>query len=199
MGEKQFWDIIRVACQGEWIVLAPDGEDDTSWDEFRWFRPLMVELKKLPPKDIAYFQFWFDEKIDALYTWDLWGAMRLLTGSESDNRFSFFRAWLVCMGKEVYEAALADPDTLADVIDPRREQDYTSGFCSPELNAWNELGLTTKDFDEVYDTFGTRRRPQITGEEWPSDITSTMLRQRYPRLALLLGVVDDESAEASQE
>ena len=61
--------------------------------------------------------------------------MRLLTGSESDNRFSFFKAWLVCMGKAVYEAALVDPDSLADVVDPNWEHDYTPGFCGAGDNA----------------------------------------------------------------
>src|SRR4051794_1525924 len=93
--EQRFWDIISFACQGKWIVLPPEGEEDDAGDEFRWYRPLVTELKNLAPEEIVRFQYWFDQKMNALYTWDHWGVMRLLTGSESDNRFALFRAWLV--------------------------------------------------------------------------------------------------------
>ena len=33
----------------------------------------------------------------------------------SDDSFSYFRSWLIVQGKDVYMAALADPDSLADV------------------------------------------------------------------------------------
>ncbi|HEY7156543.1 MAG TPA: DUF4240 domain-containing protein [Gemmataceae bacterium] len=188
MDEQQFWDIIGFACQGKWIELAPEGEDDNAWDEFRWYRPLLTELKKLAPEDIVCFQHWFDQKMNAIYTWDHWGAMYLLTGSESDNRFAFFRSWLVCMGKKVYEAALVNPDSLADVVDPAWEHDYTSGFCAPGDNAWDELGLKQEDFDITYAALGKREWPEITGQEWPYDITLMLLKQHYPRLAALFGL-----------
>jgi hypothetical protein len=188
MLDKRFWDIIGFACQGECIVLAPEGEDEDAWDEFRWFRPLLTELKKLTPEGVVHFQHWFDQKMDALYTWDHWGAMHLLSGSESDNRFALFRAWLVCMGKKVYEAALLNPDTLADFVDPAREHDYSPGFCAPGLNAWDEMGVNGIDFDTVYAALGPRDRPEITAQEWPEDITTAMLHWRYPRLAALCGL-----------
>ena len=187
LDENQFWSIIHRACQGEWIVLAPEDGDDDAWDEFRWYRPLVDELKQLAPEDIVQFQYCFEKKMNATYTWDHWGAMRLLTGSESDNRFTFFRAWLVCMGRAVYEAALVDPDSLADVVDPAWEHDFTPGFCAPGENAWEELGLKRADFRTAYAALGEHKDPKITGPAWPDKISDAVLRQRYPRLLGPLG------------
>jgi hypothetical protein len=186
--DQTFWGIIGRTCKGAWIVLAPEGQGDDTWDEARWYRPLVNELKKLPPDQIVRFQHWFDDKMDALYTWAHWGAMHLLTGSESDNKFALFRAWLVCMGKEVYEAALADPDSLAAIIDPSWEQEYSSGFTAPGLNALMELGLQKEYIDRASASIMERKRPEISGDEWPAEITMEMLRSRYPELAAKLGI-----------
>lgn len=50
------------------------------------------------------------------YKYGLWTAATLMCGNGcSDDGFMDFRAWLIAQGKEVYLAALADPDSLADV------------------------------------------------------------------------------------
>ncbi len=50
------------------------------------------------------------------YKYGLWTAATLMCGNGcSDDGFMDFRAWLIAQGREVYLAALADPDSLADV------------------------------------------------------------------------------------
>lgn len=50
------------------------------------------------------------------YKYGLWTAATMMCGDGcSDDGFMDFRAWLIAQGKEVYLAALADPDSLADV------------------------------------------------------------------------------------
>lgn len=50
------------------------------------------------------------------YKYGLWTAATMMCGNGcSDDGFMDFRAWLIAQGKEVYLAALADPDSLADV------------------------------------------------------------------------------------
>ena len=46
--------------------------------------------------------------------WDAAGIMKEY--GCSDDGFIDFRAWLIAQGREVYFAALADPDSLADVV-----------------------------------------------------------------------------------
>ncbi|MDE7244669.1 MAG: DUF4240 domain-containing protein, partial [Oscillospiraceae bacterium] len=45
----------------------------------------------------------------------LWSAATILCDGCSDDGFLDFRAWLIAQGKEVYLAALKDPDSLADI------------------------------------------------------------------------------------
>ena len=55
----------------------------------------------------------------------------------SDDGFIDFRAWLIAQGREVYFAALADPDSLADVVpygDCRFEQlSYVGDYAYEQL------------------------------------------------------------------
>ncbi len=130
--------------------------------------------------------------MDAIYTWLATGERWFFsTGAESDNQFYFFRCWLVGMGKAIYEAALADPDTLADVVDPDwlrecNEHAYKASIGYVGHDAWLRAGLPEADFHKAYAALGQRERPAIRGEEWPLKITSAMLTRRYPRLAALL-------------
>lgn len=52
------------------------------------------------------------------YAWDLWDVAYLMKGGASDDSFLYFRGWLIGRGREVFEAALADPTTLADRFTP---------------------------------------------------------------------------------
>ena len=45
----------------------------------------------------------------------LWDAASIMMEWCSDDGFIDFRAWLIAQGREVYLAALKDPDSLADV------------------------------------------------------------------------------------
>jgi hypothetical protein len=59
----------------------------------------------------------FEEAMDRANHWDLWAAAYLIHGSISDDMFDDVRAGLVCLGRDRFEAALADPDSLARVKD----------------------------------------------------------------------------------
>ncbi|MFJ3924760.1 DUF4240 domain-containing protein [Streptomyces sp. NPDC090022] len=47
------------------------------------------------------------------YTHPLWAAAHLVNGGCSDDGFDYFRGWLITQGREVFERAVADPDSLA--------------------------------------------------------------------------------------
>lgn len=53
---------------------------------------------------------------DLAYKYGLWDAAEIIMeyGCSNDG-FIDFRAWLIAQGKEVYLAALADPDSLVEV------------------------------------------------------------------------------------
>ncbi len=47
------------------------------------------------------------------YRAPLWAAAYVINGGCSDDGFDYFRGWLLTQGREVFESALADPDSLA--------------------------------------------------------------------------------------
>jgi hypothetical protein len=97
------------------------------------------------------------------YTWDIWGAAYVIEDGCSDDCFQDFRIYLISLGRDVFERALRDPDSLADVV-----QD-------PESASW-ESALDA----------GPSNYPDLDGdprgEPWDDDHTEELV-QRYPRLA----------------
>lgn len=51
------------------------------------------------------------------YQFGLWGAASIMCGGCTDDGFIDFRGWLVGQGRDVYMAALKDPDSLASMVD----------------------------------------------------------------------------------
>jgi hypothetical protein len=72
-------------------------------------------LAVLPPEQIAAAaQTLLDLMADS-YRGDLWAAAYLINGGCSDGGVEYFRGWLITQGREVFERAVADPDSLAGV------------------------------------------------------------------------------------
>ncbi len=169
MDAQRFWDIIRKACR-------PGEEDD-------WYAALVARLAQLPPEEILAFDRQFHERTNAAYTVDLWGAAYLINGGASDDGFFYFRCWLVGMGKRVCEQALANPDSLADVVDPDRE--YEAEIYSVGVAAWEErTGRSTDEYTAEWDRLGPSPRGELKGERWDFDDDEQIWR-RLPRLARL--------------
>src|SRR5262249_11979100 len=100
---KQFWKIIEDAYRA-------DGPDQ--------FESLKERLARLSWPEIVAFQARFDEAMAAANRIDLEGAAYLINGGEHGGEgFRDFRAWLVGRGRHPYEAALKNPDSLADILD----------------------------------------------------------------------------------
>jgi hypothetical protein len=134
------------------------------------------ELEKLSPDEIASYQSHFDTLHANAYRWSLWGAAYLIGGGCSDDGFTDFRYGLISMGKDVYESALADPDSLASL--------------GPDVEIANEdFGYLAQ---EVYEEKTENEIPRIeytapiepTGEEWDFDDENENSK-RLPRLSKL--------------
>ncbi len=81
------------------------------------YRPkaLRAVLEELSPDEIQSFQEVYIAQVYEAYTWPLWGAAYVMNGGCSDDCFDYFRDWLISEGQSVYEAALRNPETLADL------------------------------------------------------------------------------------
>lgn len=70
---------------------------------------------------VQYIEFvqLFREKLDELYTWDLWAVAYIVkdqTGFAGcgDSSFEDFRAAIICQGEDLFKLALEYPDELAN-------------------------------------------------------------------------------------
>jgi hypothetical protein len=112
MTANEFWNIIETAHQ------QADGDQDTQMET------LETTLEELEPAELLEFHNFFQEAHTVSYRANLWGAGFLMNGGCSDDGFDYFRGWLIAQGRKVFEAALENPDSLADAIPQDAEADF---------------------------------------------------------------------------
>jgi hypothetical protein len=99
MDIDKFWAIVDKYKDGEYPGVGVD-----------------EELTKLTPEEIVSYETHSIELVDRAYCWPVWGAAFIMSeGHCSDDMFTDFRYGLIARGREVYQAVLADPDSLADL------------------------------------------------------------------------------------
>ena len=96
-----------------WTLIAQAKEHTSGPSEW-----LMEQLVDMGPEQAKKFDDIANAYIGLAYQYGLWTAASVMERhSCSDDSFIDFRAWLVGQGRDVYMAALKDPDSLADAPD----------------------------------------------------------------------------------
>jgi hypothetical protein len=173
MTEPEFWSHVAAARPRR---DDPDAHADA----------LVARLAKLPEPDILDFAHHWEAASARAYRRDLWAAAYLIQGGCSDDSFQYFRWWLILQGRAVYEAALADPDALAEVLDG---EDDVEAEVGPGVGAW--FAATGTEPDEAgyaaYERALRFRHPTRPprpplAPRWDFD-DAAEVRRRLPRLA----------------
>ncbi|MFJ8712546.1 DUF4240 domain-containing protein [Streptomyces violaceus] len=166
MDETEFWELVddsREAAEGD-----PEEQAD-----------LLVErLSQLDPDSVLDFARHFESRYNRAYQWDLWGAAWVMLDGASDDAFDFFRCWLIGQGRHVFEGAVHDPDSLAELLDEFDEEFDGDG---------EELGYAA---DEAYEQLTGVVAPDLEIPPAPPEPEGTsldfenerLLAERYPRL-----------------
>ncbi|MER6524481.1 DUF4240 domain-containing protein [Streptomyces sp. NPDC001508] len=166
MDEMEFWELVDAARE------AAEGDPEDQAD-------LLVErLGQLDPEAVLDFARHFESRYNRAYRWDLWGAAWVLLDGASDDAFDFFRCWLIGQGRDVFEGALHDPDSLADLLEDFDEEIDGDG---------EELGYAA---DEAYEQLTGTVAPDLGVAPAPAEPEGTpldfenerVLAQRYPKL-----------------
>lgn len=156
-----FWSIIDDVHQ-----QSPD-DMDSKCDLLR------ERLSALSPDDMRGFRLHFDECDARAYDWGLWGAAYIIHGGCSDDSFSDFRSSLISRGRAVFERALSDPDSLADL-----------GLTEEDACYEGYAYAVTDAEQAVLGDVGSRATPfpsDPSGEQWDEDDDES-LAARFPRL-----------------
>src|SRR5574341_834355 len=98
----QFWNIIETIHQ------------DSAGDMPTKCKLLDQHLRTLPPEELRSFDEHFADCLDRAYTWELWAAAYIIGSGCSDDKFCDFRSTFISMGRDTYEGAMLDPESLAD-------------------------------------------------------------------------------------
>ena len=104
MNKEQFWRIV------DDVRSSADHRDQGAI-----LFALQEQLRKLPSAEIMEWQEIFQFYDDAAYRDELWAASGAMGAHCSDDGFMDFRSWLISQGRDVYMAALRDPESLAEV------------------------------------------------------------------------------------
>lgn len=135
MDETEFWALIdstREDAEGD-----PEEQTDL----------LIEKLTRLDPDAVMFFARHFESRYNRASQWDLWAAAWILLDGVSDDAFDSFRCWLIGQGREVFESAAHDADSLAEVLE---------GFDEELDGDAEDLGYAA---DEAYE--------QLTGTVMP--------------------------------
>jgi len=168
MTSDQFWQIIADVCRS-------DPERAEEWDT-----DLIDALAALPAEEIIGWDRIFDQLANQACRTDLWAAAYLINGGASDDGFYYFRCWLIGMGKTIYENAVAEPDSLADVASANwlsEGIDAEAEIYSVAYQAWMRV-----TGNEEYPA--RRESADLIGDDWDFD-DSREMQKRLPRLTAL--------------
>jgi len=167
MAEKEFWDLVDTH-----VKRRRDGSIDVK-------RLREVLVKMAPAKILAFDQRMLTYYFKS-YTWPLWGAAFLIHEGAPDDTFDYFRSWLIGQGREVFTAAMKDPDSLAAVATPEAldaelyaiaarafktgtgKPRPTSGFKLPKLNKrldFNDARAMERAYPKLFRKYGGMYAP----------------------------------------
>jgi hypothetical protein len=164
MDEPAFWTLIETAK----AEMTPALSDQPAI--------LQRKLEALPPEDIVEFDRIFKKLRADAYRWDLWAAAYIIEGGCSDDGFMDFRAGLIGLGRDVYYAALRDPNSLA--LQPTHGVDFSlEEMAYAATNAY-----ATVTGQEMPDA-GVATPAQPAGEPWDEETVD----QKFPELAAKFG------------
>lgn len=154
--EERFWSLIEQSNKGE---------------------NLREVLSLLNDEEIFGYRYWWDYFNAISYKQDLWAVAYVVMGGCSDDGFDYFRFWLVAQGKEVFENAMENADSLCDIFDEIEDGDY------PEREDFDYFSIEIIDERHGDDAF-------YEMEEEYSD-----LRVKRPEIEFLWGEENEDSIQ----
>jgi len=165
MTEDKFWEII--------------GQSQSSQVESQAIQEakLYEILSKLGVQDVVAFDKIFTQLRFRAYSHDMWGAAYIINGGCSNDGFEYFRCALIAAGREKYERALLDPESLADWIEAETEFEALMYVPDKVYREQTGNGGNVAHPDLKY--------PALSGNEWSDD---SDLEKRFPKLCAKFGI-----------
>jgi hypothetical protein len=161
--------------KSEFWKLIDDSRHEAGGDAKAHAATFKSALDDLEPNELISFGHWFDDYYARADSWDLWGAAYVIGGGCSDDGFMDFKGWLVSRGEKVYEAALANPESLAKAV-ALGERCRREGFHCAAQSMWARKTGKTADAFPV-SPLGSGAK-EMAGQPWEEGD----LARRFPKL-----------------
>ena len=145
INKDTFWELIAQAKE----QCGQDQDTFCQWLEDR--------LMEMGPEQALNFDYAAFAYRAAAYKYGLWSAASVMLDGCTDDGFTDFRGWLIAQGRDVYMAALKDPDSLADAAD-YQDQRFA---CLPHMGDRAYEELTGR---EIYEEFDPARYDALKAE-----------------------------------
>ncbi|MFJ9430275.1 DUF4240 domain-containing protein [Streptomyces sp. NPDC101490] len=177
MDKEQFWELVEMARSR---VADPCDSESIA-------RGATSLLADRPVEEIVAAEQALWDLMGESCISPLWAAAYTANGGCSDDGFDYFRGWLIAQGREVFERAVADPDTLAEL--PAVRASATEGYdleCEDMLGiAWNAHVTATGERLPAGSPAIRTHSPRLD-PAWAFDFDdSDEITRRLPRLAAL--------------
>ncbi len=133
MEETQFWGIIENTL-----------ENSSGQDEQEAY--LIKYLQRLSPQELIGFRLRTDNLLCDTYNSEMWCAAYIMNGGCSDDCFEYFRLWVISRGREIFQKAKNNPDSLiTEVVNGQEHYEFET-FWYVALTAFEK-----KTGKELYD------------------------------------------------
>src|ERR1700733_3663370 len=166
MNSEEFWNLVARV------------HETSGGDMDRKCKLLAGELHKLAPDEVQSFACKFFEFRDRAYSWELWNAAYIINGGCSDDSFTDFRSTLISMGRQIFDAALVDPESLAEV-DIGAGQPTYEGYQYVVYEVYEELTREEIPLRNKHPS----EPSGVHAEEWE-------MEERFPKLTAKFGHKD---------
>ncbi len=190
MDDEEFWGLIEGSRR--------QSEDPD--DRLDWLRGQLMQ-RSLP--EIVRFKVRLDEARVPIDNWPMWAAAgRIYRGFCSDDSFWYFQVWLIGLGREAYQRAAADPDSLAELPEVRRLAGRPmDSWADEEFPDWESLDYVAAEayeeltgeedgLEDAMEAAGLESPacPEPSGEPWRGEGETA---RRLPRLTALFPVATE--------
>lgn len=99
-----------------WYIIQDSIDNSNNQEEQESF--LIDELSKLKPNEIIGFFNRTTQLINELNTNELFSASIIINYWNNEDIFSYFRTWIISLGKKTFNLVKQDPDNLVDNVNP---------------------------------------------------------------------------------
>jgi Protein of unknown function (DUF4240) len=194
MDREQFWALIQAA-------RAATGGDCRAQAA-----RLVAALGQHPVGEVLDYDRIEGQLMAESYRWDLWGAACLIGGGGcSDDGFDDFRGWLLGQGRANWQAALADPDSLAahpQVRVRRPDQELADPlWCDDMLYLAYDSYRALTGQELTVEVAGMHPRPPELRQDWDFDNAAEMRHRcrvcKRDGMAGLVGWMDQSPPKAA--